>query len=167
MHTQTNPGESEEFARLEWAILGLLVTPYQQRPWSEAEIERTISTPGNVREAVERLRRVGLVHRWGNMVSATCAAVRSEEITQEHNDNPMIEEDRRMEGEILYVLMRTKDVLPMSEKDIRRALRIKKKRKLAVIDGLDHLDAAGLIDRPGGLAVPTDAAVRFDYIDNL
>jgi len=28
MHTQTNPGESEEFARLDGAILGLLVTPY-------------------------------------------------------------------------------------------------------------------------------------------
>ena len=167
MHTQPNPGESEEFARLDGAILGLLVDPDDQRPWSEDEIARTISTPGNVHDALERLRQVGLVHRWNRLVSATCAAVRSEEISQEHDDNPMVEEDRRMEGEILYVLLRTRDVLSMSEKDIRRALRIKKKNKVGVIDALHHLDAAGLIDRPGGLAVPTEAAVRFDYIEDL
>lgn len=166
MHTQTNPGESEEFARLERAILGLLVTPYNQRPWSEEEFKRVINLPGDIREAVERLRQAGLVHRWNRLVSATCAAVRSEEITQEYHDNPVTEEDRRMEGEILHVLLKTRHVLPMSEKDIRRALRIKKKDKLAVLDALNRLDGAALIDRPGGLAVASNAAVRYDYIEN-
>jgi hypothetical protein len=167
MHTQTKPGESEEFTRLEWAILGLLVTPYHQRPWSEDEIARTISTPGDVHEAVKRLQKVGLAHRWNRLVSATCAAVRSEEIRQEHDDNPMLAADRRMEGEILHVLMKTRHVLPMSEKDIRRALRIKKKDKLDMIDALNRLDGAGLVDCHGGLAIASDAAVRFDYIESI
>jgi hypothetical protein len=71
-----------------------------------------------------------------------------------------------MEGEILHVLLQTRNVLPMSEKDIRRALRVKKKNKLDVIDALDRLDGAGLVDRHGGLAVASAAAVRFDYIEN-
>lgn len=167
MLTQTNPGESEEFARLERAILGLLVTPYNQRPWSEDEIARAITLPGDVHEAVERLHKVGLVHRWNRLVSATVAAVRREEITQEHDDNPVLAADRRMEGEILHVLLQTRNVLPMSEKDIRRALCIKKKNKLDVIDALDRLDGAGLVDRHGGLAVASGAAVRFDYIENV
>lgn len=167
MHTQTNPRESEEFARLEWAILGLLSTSYSQRPWSEEEIERSITTlPGSVHDAIERLRRIGLVHRWGRMVSATVAAVRSDEISQECHDNPAVERDRRVEGEILYLLMRTNGVLPMSEKDIRRALRVKKKNKLDVLDAINRLTGAGLIDRPGGLVVPSAAAVRYGEIDN-
>ncbi len=167
MQTQTNSGESGELAhaRLEWAILGLLVTPYNQRPWSEDEIARAISTPGDVHEAVKRLQKIGLVHRWNRMVSATYAAVRSDEIDQEydHADNPVLASDRRTEGEILHVLMQTNGVLPMSEKDLRRALRVKKKNKLDVIDAVNRLDGAGLVDRPGGLVVPSAAAIRFDY----
>jgi hypothetical protein len=167
MLTQTNPGESEEFARLERAILGLLVTPYNQRPWSEDEIARAITLPGDVHEAVERLHKVGLVHRSNRLVSATVAAVRREEITQETDDNPVVAADRRMEGEILHVLFQTRNVLPMSEKDIRRALCIRKKNKLDVIDALNRLDGAALVDRHGGLSVASGAAVRFDYIENV
>jgi hypothetical protein len=164
MHTQTNPGESEEFARLDGAILGLLVTPYNPRPWSEDEVARAIHLPGDVHEAVKRLHKVGLVHRWNRLVSATAAAVRSEEITQEHDDNPVVAADRHMEGEIMHVLLQTRDVMPMSETDIRRALRIKKKNKLGVLDALNRLTGAGLVDRPGGLAVASNAAVRLDQI---
>jgi predicted transcriptional regulator len=165
MHTQTNPGESEEFARLDGAILGLLVTPYNPRPWSEDEIARAITLPGDVHDAVKRLHKVGLVHRWHMLVSATAAAVRSEEIAQEPDDNSLLAADRRMEGEVLHILLRTRNVMPMSEKDIRRALRIKKKDKLGVLDALNRLRTAGLVDRPGGLAVASDAAVRLDAID--
>jgi hypothetical protein len=165
MHTQTNPGESGEFARLEWAILGLLVTPYNPRPWSEDEIARAITLPGDVHDAVKRLHKVGLVHRWHMLVSATAAAVRNDEITQEPDDNSLLAADRRMEGEILYILLQTRDVLPMSEKDICRALRIKKKNKLGVLDALNRLAGAGLIERPGGLVRASEAAVRLDAID--
>jgi hypothetical protein len=167
MHTQTNPGESEEFARLEWAILGLLTTPGDQRPWSQEEIGRAITpVPGSVHDAVERLYRVGLVHRWSRYVNATYAAVRHDEITQECHDNPAVEADRRMEGEILHVVLRTGEVMPMSEKDICRALRVKKKHKLPVLDALNRLVGAGLIERPGGLVRASEAAVRLDAIDN-
>jgi hypothetical protein len=40
MHVLTNPKESEEFARLDGVILGRLVNPHDQRPWSEAELGR-------------------------------------------------------------------------------------------------------------------------------
>ncbi len=165
MHRQTSPEGSEELsiARLEWAILGLLVTPHNQRPWSEDEIARAISTPGDVHEAIKRLRTIGLVHHWNRMVSATYAAVRHEEITQEPDDNPVRTAELLMEHSILHVLMRTNGVLPMSEKDIRRALGAKKKNKLDILDAINRLDGAGLVDRPGGLVVPSPAAVRFDH----
>jgi hypothetical protein len=164
MHEQRSPERSEEFARLDGAILGLLVTPYNQRPWSEDEIARAITLPGDIQEAVKRLYKIGLVHRWNRLVSASAAAVRSDEIAQEHDDNPLLAADRRMEGEILHVLLQTRDVLPVSEKDIRRALRIKKKDKLDVLDALNRLDRASLVDRPGGLAVASNAAVRLNQI---
>lgn len=165
MHKQPNQEQSEELAhaRLEWAVLGLLITPYNQRPWSEAEIARTINqAPGDVHTAVKRLEKIGLAHRWSKMVCATVAAVRSDELTQDCEDNPLRAADLAMEAKILHVLMQTNGVLPMSEKDIRRALGVKKKDALGVLDAINRLDRAGLVDRPGGLVVATAAAVRFD-----
>lgn len=169
MHTQPNSGESEEFARLDGAILGLLVDPHDQRPWAEAEIVRIIGTThSSIPDAVARLHQAGLVHRWERFVSATRAAVRFDDITQ--SEDLHTRDDRHLEERILELLLtpasRTRN--PLSEKEMRRALGIQSKRtKLALLDALCRLQGSGLVDRKGGLAFATEAAARFDQIMTL
>lgn len=168
MHTQRKQAESKEFARLDRAILGLLVTPDNQRPWSEAEIERKISASGNVAASLDRLHRTGLVHHWNGMVSATHAAVRFEDTTQ--SEDPGSEFERRHENAVLEVLLSSgsSHENPTPEKEIQRVLDAQKtKHKLAITDALTRLDGAGLVERRGELAFASPAAVRFDQIMDL
>jgi hypothetical protein len=167
MHTQPNPGESEEFARLDGAILGLLVNRVEQRPWSEAEIIREVGRHGNIPDGLDRLHQAGLVHRWDGLVSATRAAVRFYGITQD--DDPHTARDRRMEQSVLELLLTpsSRSTAPLSKKEIWRALGAKKEDRLDLTDALDRLDAAGLVDRVDKLAFASAAAARFDQIMNL
>jgi hypothetical protein len=48
MLDQRSSTESDAHAYLDRAVLGLMLDIDQQRPWSEAEIAREISTPGHV-----------------------------------------------------------------------------------------------------------------------
>jgi hypothetical protein len=167
MQTQTNSAGSEEFARLDWAILGLLVNPNEQRPWSEAEIARDISTPGNVSDGLARLHKAGLVHRWEGLASATQSAVRFYNLTQ--SDDPHTEAERRMEQSILELLLTpsSRSKVPLSEKEIRSELGVPKSKYLELTDALNSLDGAGLLSRAGKLVFASEAASRFDYITNI
>jgi hypothetical protein len=167
MHTQPNPGESEEFARLDGAILGLLINRNDQRPWSEAEIVRDISTSGNVSDGLARLHKVGLIHRWDGLASATQSAVRFYNLTQ--SGGPLTKDDRRMERSILELLLTpsSRSKTPLSEKEIRRELGVSKSKQLDLTDALDRLDRAGLVQRSGKLVFASETAARFDYIMNL
>jgi hypothetical protein len=167
MHMQPNQEKSEEFARLDWAILGLLINPSDQRPWSEAEIARDINTPGDIGDGLARLHKDGLVHRWDRLVSATQSAVRFYNLTQSgcaHN-----EDSRRMELSILEVLLTpgTRSKAPLSQTEIRRELGTQENERLDFIDALSRLDRAGLVDRSDELVFATEAAARFDYITSL
>lgn len=165
MHTQRNQGESAEFARIDRAALGLLVRPEHQRPWAVVEIVRALGCLGDVEAGLERLHRVGLVHRWNGMVSASHAAVRFSDTTL--SDDPGSAYERRREDAVLEVLLATNTDtgLPMSELELFGALDAKRtKQKLDVTDALARLDGAGLVDRRGDLAFATPAAVRFDQI---
>ena len=74
--------ESEAHALLDQAVLQLMLDRDRQRPWSEAEIARMISTPGHVPASLKRLRTAGLIHRWNDLATASHAAVYFHEITQ-------------------------------------------------------------------------------------
>lgn len=167
MHTQPNSGEFEEFARLDGAILGLLVNRNDQRPWSEAEIARDISTPGNIPDGLARLHKAGLIHRWDGLASATQSAVRFYNITQP--GGPLTEEDRRMERGILELLLTpsSRSKTPLSEKEIRSELGVPKSKYIDLADALSHLDRAGLVRRAGKLIFASEVAARFDYITNI
>jgi hypothetical protein len=82
MPDQRSSIESEAHAYLDRGVLGLLLDIDKQRPWSEAEIAREISTPGHVPASLKRLRTAGLIHRWNDLVTASRSAVRFHEITQ-------------------------------------------------------------------------------------
>jgi hypothetical protein len=154
----------DEFIRLDRTILGLLVDPDDQRPWSEMEIAREISTPGHVRDSLERLRHAGLVHRYSGLVSATHAAARMYEIDQ--SSYGLCEQDRGFERVVLAVLLAHLDTEPpLSQQDV--VGETSREGGMEITDALDSLGAAGLVDRSGGLVWPSRAARRYSQIMTL
>jgi hypothetical protein len=61
------------------AIFGLLTTPNEQRPWSVGELALEIGKI-DVEDALARLHGAGLVHRCGEFVWATRAALAADAI---------------------------------------------------------------------------------------
>jgi hypothetical protein len=68
------PEEQEELAQK--GVLGLLLGSESQRPWSVAELERERGDHLGTVDAVASLHAAGLVHRCGEFVCASRAAVR-------------------------------------------------------------------------------------------
>ena len=69
MHDQPNPDR---------AILGMLVDPGAQRPWSEDEIEREVGSGAT--DCLNMLYGAGLIHRLGGFVWASRAALTADGI---------------------------------------------------------------------------------------
>jgi hypothetical protein len=166
MHAQTNPGESEEFARLDGAILGLLVSTFRH-PWTVDEIECEIGAESiNVPPAIHRLDAAGLLHSWDEFVCPTHAAIRCHEIMEP--DDADSEFERGWERRILLLLLTSDAGNGIAEKELRRKLRARgKSNELPVTDALVRLDGTGLVERSGALVLASTAAVRFDQIMTL
>jgi hypothetical protein len=60
------------------AVYGLLILPDEQRPWSISELALELGSPIDVEDALARLHGAGLVHRCGEFVWATRAALAAE-----------------------------------------------------------------------------------------
>ena len=71
MQHRENP---EDAGALDGALLELMLD--HPRPWSEAELARTTSLPGDIPSVLARLSYDGLVNRWGDLASPTFAAAR-------------------------------------------------------------------------------------------
>lgn len=69
-----------ESSVIESGIYDRLVTPNQQRPWAVRELVLEIGSRIDVEDALARLHGVGLVHRCGEFVWATRAALAAEAI---------------------------------------------------------------------------------------
>jgi predicted transcriptional regulator len=165
MLDQRSSTESEAHAYLDRAVLGLMLDIDQQRPWSEAEIAREISTPGHVPASLKRLRTAGLIHRWNDLVTASRSAVRAHEITQSADDPASADERHHDKAVLESLLVRASDGQgPLSEDEIWEA---SSADKLAITDALNRLDAAGLIERRGGKAIASEVATHFDRIMTL
>ncbi|HTC72640.1 MAG TPA: hypothetical protein VK655_07110, partial [Solirubrobacteraceae bacterium] len=82
MHDQSSSLESEAHAYLDQAVLQIMLDNERQRPISETEVARIVSTPGHVPASLKRLRVGGLIHRWNDLATASHAAVYYHEITQ-------------------------------------------------------------------------------------
>jgi hypothetical protein len=72
------PAEREQEA--DGVILSWLTEDDAQRPWSVDEIVREYGEPNNANDALSRLHGSGLIHRHGEFVWATRAALRADEI---------------------------------------------------------------------------------------
>jgi hypothetical protein len=73
------PQEEEE--RAQKGVLGLLLASDSQRPWSVAEVERELGPPIAIVDAVVSLHAAGLIHRCGEFVFASRAALRMDSLS--------------------------------------------------------------------------------------
>lgn len=62
------------------AVMSMLLDTAQQRPWAVAEIQCAIGDANKASDALANLRADGLIHRCGEFVFASRAAVRADEI---------------------------------------------------------------------------------------
>lgn len=69
-----------ESSVIESGIYDRLVSPDQQRPWAIRELVLEIGSRIDVEDAVASLHSVGLIHRCGEFVWATRAAVAADAI---------------------------------------------------------------------------------------
>ncbi|HEV3072421.1 MAG TPA: hypothetical protein VGY76_13465 [Solirubrobacteraceae bacterium] len=160
--------ESEAHALLDQAVLQLMLDSERQRPWSETEVARIISTPGHVPASFKRLRVAGLIHRWNDLATASHAAVYFHEITQ--STDPAAEDEHSYDSAVLESLLaRGNDGEgPLSEQDLWDAFGAQKnKQKLRITDALDRLDGAGLVERRGGRSIASEVAKNLDRIMTL
>ncbi len=137
----------------------------RQRPWSEAEIARILSTPGHVPANLKRLRTAGLIHRWNDLATASHAAVYYHEIIQ--STDPASKDEHQWDSAVLKsLIVRSSDGQgPLTEQDIWEAFNAKDEaRRLNITDALDRLDGAGLIERRGGRSIASEVAQYFDRI---
>jgi hypothetical protein len=74
----TPPVEHDQNA--DGIILSLLTDCDEQRPWSVEEIAREYGNHGDTIDALSRLYAAGLIHRLGEFVWATRAAIRADEV---------------------------------------------------------------------------------------
>lgn len=161
MHRHRTPDYPDELARLAGAVLVLLVGPNDHRPWSATEIAREVSSPGSVPECLERLRDGGLVHLCCGLVIATHAAVRCDEIDQGRGP---CEAQRSLEDAILALMLdRAEDDPSFSRRDVVALLG--EDRRVAIIDALDSMRGAGVIDHSGELVKPSRAALSYSRIE--
>lgn len=66
---------------IQGCILRRLVDSEQQRPWSVDEVIRDCDDAVDAQDAIANLHGAGLIHRIGDFVFATRAAIRADEIS--------------------------------------------------------------------------------------
>jgi hypothetical protein len=77
---KTTPTPAQQDQNADGNILCWLTQDDAQRPWSVEEIIREYGDRANAVDALARLYGVGLIHRMGEYVWATRAAIRADEI---------------------------------------------------------------------------------------
>ena len=171
MHKHRTPEGLEEHACIDQAVLDLMLDLDRQRPWAEDEIARIIGVPGDVRDSLRRLRASKLIHRWNDLAVASHPAVRFHEINHGGGDpSPGEARECHWDKAVLEdLLVRSADGEgPRSEQQTYEAFGAKKKKKrLSIADALNRLDGAGLIERRGGRAIPSEVARRLDELMTL
>ncbi len=80
MQDETSRAGAAERVDARRLVLGLLLAEQDQRPWLPGEIELEIGDRISTVDAIDQLYAEGLVHRLGEFVFATRAAVNMERI---------------------------------------------------------------------------------------
>jgi hypothetical protein len=167
MHKHRTPPGLEEHAGIDRAVLNLMLDIDRQRPWSEDEIARTITVPGDVRESLRRLRACDLIHRWNDLAVAAHSAVRFFELNHEHSPNPGEAAERHWDRAVLEVLLvraQSREGSRTEEQTYEAFGAKKRKKRLNIADALNRLEGAGLIERRGGRSIASEVARRLDEL---
>jgi hypothetical protein len=80
MQDESSRTPSRAAEQVEQAILVMLLVADEQRPWSVHEVELEIGDHIETVDGLDALHRVGLIHRCGDFVFATRAALRAEQL---------------------------------------------------------------------------------------
>jgi hypothetical protein len=80
IHDEISRTDVNEEERVEAAIIGLLLDATVVGPWSVEELTRELGDPLAVGDAVGSLHAVGLIHRSGDLIFPTRAAIRAHRI---------------------------------------------------------------------------------------
>jgi hypothetical protein len=80
MHDESSRRRVDEAPAIESAILALLLVEDEQRPWSVDELASEVGSDLDTADAIAALHRAGLIHRCGDFVFATRAAVHSQRL---------------------------------------------------------------------------------------
>ncbi len=80
MQDETTRTEAEEANRIDAAIIGLLLDSGSSWPWSVEELTRDLGDKLAVEDGLASLYAAGLIHRSGELVFPTRAAIRSHQI---------------------------------------------------------------------------------------
>ncbi len=81
MRDEGSRTEAEDAGRVEGTILAMLLVADEQRPWSVEEVQREIGDRLATLDALAALHAAGLIHRCGEFVFATRAALRAGELS--------------------------------------------------------------------------------------
>jgi hypothetical protein len=76
MHSKPSPDPEQ----VDSAVLGLLLAPDSERPWSDEEIAREIGDKVETTDSLARLAGAGLAHRLNSFVWASRAALHAERL---------------------------------------------------------------------------------------
>jgi hypothetical protein len=80
MQDDITPTVAEREDAVDKAILALLLTPEEQRPWSVDEVGREIGDQVDAVDSLARLHAAGPIHRLGEFAFASRAALTAEKL---------------------------------------------------------------------------------------
>ncbi|MHB1569364.1 MAG: hypothetical protein ACYC0H_09180 [Solirubrobacteraceae bacterium] len=155
-----SPDGLSEAARVQHAILNLILDPDRQRPLSDKEIARLIGDAAATEAALAELYKAEIIHRWQQLISATHPAVRYHELAHKRSENS----ENRHDHLLLELLLEDPEH-GHDEATLAGTLAAEDpKLEIDALDALDRLDRAGLIERRGQDIHPARVTLGLDAL---
>jgi len=161
MNDHSRTDTDSETSALDRAVLDILLQT--SHPWTETEITRALSDPGDIPAALARLQEDGLTNRWGEFAAPSYAALRVFGIN--HDNDSTSAHEHREEAIVLELMLATTDgTRPFARQEILRELGKSKRKRNRTTDAIDRLLAAGLLDSSENMLFLSRAALLYDQL---